>query len=105
MFCRVEFPPEFFAEVFCLTADALEIIQILRRYLLEHRADMRHGHRREAVLFAGIIQMPEEESHQLAALGEPLPPLRRLRRLLFNIWQNLADGFHFFRSRWVARSV
>jgi len=91
---RVKFVPEFFTKVFCLTADALEIVQILRWYLLQHSAQMRHRHRREAVLLARIIQMPLEEAHQLAALGLALPPLGRLRPFLLKIGENIANGFH-----------
>ena len=42
----VELPPEFFTEIFCLTAHTLQIVEVLGRYLLEHRAEMSHRHRR-----------------------------------------------------------
>ena len=78
----VEFPPEGFAETFRLTAHALQIIEIGGWYLLKHGAKVRHRHRREAVGDAGVVQMAQEEAHQLAAFGKPFPAFGRRSRLL-----------------------
>ncbi len=92
---RVQFPPEFFAEVLRLTADAFEVIQILRRDFFQHGAEVRHRHRGEAVLLARIVEVALEEPHQLAPLRLALPPLGRLRRLLLKIRQQFTNGLHY----------
>lgn len=94
MLGRVEFPPESFAEVFRLAADAFQIIEILGRYLLEDCTDMRHGNGREAVLFAGDVQVALEETHDLAALGEALLAFRRSRNFFLKFGEEVADGLH-----------
>jgi len=55
---------------------------------------MRHRDGREPVLLARIVQMPLEESHQLAPLSLALPPLRRLRNFFLNVGEYFAYGFH-----------
>ncbi len=95
MLRRVELPPKFLAEILRLAADALQIVKVGRRNFLQHGAHMRHRHGGESVLLTRIVQMAQEETHQLAALGLTLPPLRRCGRLLLNIGEHVADGFHF----------
>ena len=56
---------------------------------------MRHRHGGESVLLTRIIQMAQEETHQLAAFGLALPPLRCRGRFLLNIGEHVANGFHF----------
>ena len=63
MLRRVQLPPKLFAEILRLAANTLQIIEILGRYLLKHRTEVRHRHGRETVLFARIIQVTKEESH------------------------------------------
>lgn len=94
MFGRVQFPPKFLAEVFCLTTDALEIIQVLRRYSLDHSAEVRHRHGGEAVVRARMIQVTKEKAHELATLRLALPSLWRLGRFFLEIGKMLADGLH-----------
>ena len=94
MFGWVQFPPELFAEIFRLTADTLQIIEVLSGDFFKHRAEMRHRHRREAVMCARIVQMPEEEAHQFTAFGLALSSFRCLGRLFLNIGKDIANGFH-----------
>ena len=52
MFLRIEFVPEFLAEVLRLATDTFQIVEVSGRYLLKDGAKMRHRHRREAVMGA-----------------------------------------------------
>ena len=90
----VEFPPEGLAEALGLAADAFQIIEVFGRNFFKHGTEVRHRHRREPVVFTGIIQMAKKKSHQFAPFGLALLSLRRLRRFFLNVEEHLADGFH-----------
>ncbi len=94
MLRRVELPPELFTETFRLATDALQIVEVLGRYFLKHRAEVGHRHRCESVLLTGVIQMAEEEAHELAALSLALFSLGRRRRSFLYVGKNVAYGFH-----------
>lgn len=94
MFGWVELPPEGLRETLCLAADTFQIIEVLGRDLFKHRAEVRHGHGREPVLFTRIIKVTKKEAHNLAALGEAFFTLRYFCHLLLELRHHLADGFH-----------
>lgn len=94
MLLGVQFPPEFFAEILGLAADAFEVIQVGGRDAFQLGAEPRHREGLKAVLLPCVVQVPLEESHQLASLGLALPPLGRLRPFLLKIGENIANGFH-----------
>lgn len=94
VFVGIEFPPEGFTEIFCLAADAFQIVEIGRRNLLKHHTEVRHGHRCEPVMRSCMIQVSEKEAHHLAPLREPLSPFGRRRRFLLEFWKEVTDGFH-----------
>lgn len=99
MLFRVNLPPKFFTEVFCLAANTLEIIEVAGRDAFKFGTETSHGERREAVVRARIIQVAEEETHQFAALGFALFPSRRFGCLFLNVGKDFADGFHLIRMR------
>ncbi len=89
MLLGIDLPPELLAEVLRAAADGLEVVEVVGRDAFQLLADAAHGELGEAVLRAGVIEVPLEEAHELAALG--LPRLGLLGRCLRN---EVADPLH-----------
>jgi len=87
----IELPPEGLAEILRLATDALQVVEVGSWNLLKYDAQMRHGHGRETVVRARMVQMPEEEAHHLAAFGETFLPLGRGGGPLFVLGKKIAD--------------
>lgn len=84
MFFGIKFVPKFLTEVLSAAAHALQVIQILRRYLFEDGSERGHRERHDAIVFPRVIQVAQEKTHELAALGLP-------RLILFHFRQDVAD--------------
>ncbi len=59
----VNFPPEFFAEVFGLLTDTLQVVEILSRYALEYLSNTTHGEFWQVVVCTCIVQMFLKKAH------------------------------------------
>lgn len=86
-------PPEFFAEMFRLSADALEIIEVFGRNALENFPQVAHGELWKIVIGPGVVQMFLEKAHELASFG-----LSRFFEFEF-CGEEVADALHTFIVR------
>mgnify|MGYP001575768099 CR=1 FL=1 len=68
MLLWVYLPPEFLAEILCLFAHALQVVEILGRNALQNFANAPHGELGQIVICSVVVKLLLKNAHKLAPL-------------------------------------